>query len=137
VRPNYRKASPADAPIMLLSLTSDTIRLAEIYDVANSVVAQKISQVSGVGQVFVGGGQQPAVRIQADPAALAGLGLTLEDVRAAIARVNVNEPKGILNGAMKSQVIAADDQLFNAQAYRPLIIAYRNEAPVRLQDVAQ
>src|SRR5215471_678371 len=134
---NYRKASPADAPIMLLSLTSDTIRLAEIYDVANSVVAQKISQVSGVGQVFVGGGQQPAVRIQVDPAALAGLGLTLEDVRAAIGRVNVNEPKGILNGPMKSQVIAADDQLFNAQAYRPLIIAYRNDAPVRLQDVAE
>src|SRR5262249_18087942 len=134
-RPNYRKASPADAPIMLLSLTSDTIRLAEIYDVANSVVAQKISQVSGVGQVFVGGGQQPAVRIQVDPAALAGLGLTLEDVRAAIG--SVNEPKGILNGPMKSQVIAADDQLFNAQAYKPLIIAYRNEAPVRLQDVAE
>jgi len=136
-RPNYRKANPADAPIMLLSLTSDTIRLAEIYDVANSVVAQKISQVPGVGQVFVGGGQQPAVRIQADPAALAGLGLTLEDVRAAIGRVNANEPKGILNGPMKSQVIAADDQLFNAQAYRPLIIAYRNDAPVRLQDVAE
>src|SRR5215467_10619130 len=136
-RPNYRKASPADAPIMLLSLTSKTLPLSDIYEAGNTVFAQKISQVNGVGQVFVGGGQQPAVRIQADPAALAGLGLTLEDVRAAIGRVNANEPKGILNGPMKSQVIAADDQLFNAQAYKPLIIAYRNEAPVRLQDVAE
>jgi hydrophobe/amphiphile efflux-1 (HAE1) family protein len=135
-RPNYKKANPADAPILLLSLTSDTVRLAEIYDVANSIVAQKISQVPGVGQVFVGGGQQPAVRVQVDPAALAGVGLTLEDVRAAIGRSNVNEPKGGLSGSMRSTMIAADDQLYNAAAYRPLIIAYRNGAAVRLSDVA-
>jgi len=135
-RPTYRKANPGDAPILLLSLTSETIRLAEVYDVANRIVAQKISQVRGVGQVFVGGGQQPAVRIQVDPAALAGLNLSLEDIRGAIGRVNVNEPKGNLSGPVQSTVIEADDQLFGADAYRPLIIAYRQGAPVRLGDVA-
>jgi hydrophobe/amphiphile efflux-1 (HAE1) family protein len=135
-RPNYRKANPADAPILLLSLTSDTVRLAEMFDVANSIVAQKIAQLPGVGQVFVGGGQQPAVRIQVDPAALAGVGLSLEDLRAVIGRVNVNEPKGNLDGPMRSAVISADDQLFNAAAYRPLVVAYRNGAAVRLGDVA-
>jgi len=135
-RPNYRRANPADAPILLLAMTSDTVPRAIVYDVANSIVAQKISQVPGVGQVFVGGGQQPAVRIQVDPAALAGVGLTLEDVRAVIGRVNVNEPKGSLSGSMKSALIAADDQLYDAASYRPLIIGYGNGAAVRLSDVA-
>src|SRR5215469_9075333 len=93
-RPNYRKSNPPDAPIMVLGLTSDQIRLAEVFDTANTVLVQKISQVPGVGQVFVGGGQQPAVRIQVDPVALAGTGLTLEDVRTLLGRVNVNEPAG-------------------------------------------
>ncbi|HYR56940.1 MAG TPA: multidrug efflux RND transporter permease subunit [Myxococcaceae bacterium] len=135
-RPNYRKANPSDAPILLLGLTSDTVRLAEMYDAANSIVAQKIAQLPGVGQVFVGGGQQPAVRIQVDPAALAGVGLSLEDLRAVIGRVNVNEPKGNLDGPMRSTLISADDQLFNAEAYRSLVVAYRNGAGVRLRDVA-
>ncbi|HXN42241.1 MAG TPA: efflux RND transporter permease subunit, partial [Myxococcaceae bacterium] len=135
-RPNYRKANPSDAPILLLGLTSDTVRLAEMYDAANSIVAQKIAQLPGVGQVFVGGGQQPAVRIQVDPAALAGVGLSLEDLRAVIGRVNVNEPKGNLDGPMRSSLISADDQLFNAEAYRNLVVAYRNGAGVRLSDVA-
>src|ERR1700687_677360 len=92
-RPNYRKANPSDAPILVLAASSDTIPLSEIYDSANSILAQKISQVPGVGQVFVGGGQQPAVRIQVDPVALAGVLLSLEDVRGVVGRVNVNTPK--------------------------------------------
>src|SRR6266849_2325378 len=135
-RPNYRKANPSDAPILVLAATSDTIPLSEMYDAANSIVAQKIAQLPGVGQVFVGGGQQPAVRIQVDPAALAGVGLSLEDLRAVIGRVNVNEPKGNLDGPMRSTLISADDQLFNAEAYRSLVVAYRNGAGVRLRDVA-
>ncbi len=135
-RPNYRKNNPADAPIMVLGLTSDNIRLAEIFDTANTILVQKISQIPGVGQVFVGGGQQPAVRIQVDPVALAGTGLTLEDVRAVIARVNVNEPIGNFNGPSQATTISANTQFFVAEPYRSLIIAYRNGAPVRLGDIA-
>jgi hydrophobe/amphiphile efflux-1 (HAE1) family protein len=135
-RPNYRKANPADAPILIVALRSDTIPLSQVFEAANTVLAQKISQVSGVGQVFVGGGQQPAVRIQVDPAALAGLKLSLEDVRATLGRVNANEPKGVLNGPTQATAIAADDQLFGAKAYQDLIIAYNNGAPVRLRDIA-
>ena len=135
-RPNFRKVNPADAPILILSLTSDTIPLAQVYDAANAVLAQKISQVDGVGQVFVGGGQQPAVRVQVDPAALAGLGLGLEDVRAVLAQANVDRPKGALSGPAQTHVIAANDQLLRADAFRPLVIAYRNGSPVRLGDVA-
>ena len=135
-RPNYRKSNPSDAPIMVLGLTSDQIRLAEVFDTANTVLVQKISQVPGVGQVFVGGGQQPAVRIQVDPVALAGTGLTLEDVRTVLGRVNVNEPAGNINGKSQAATIAAQAQLFVAEPYRSLIIAYRNGAPIRLGDIA-
>ncbi|MBI3804236.1 MAG: multidrug efflux RND transporter permease subunit [Nitrospirae bacterium] len=136
-RPNYRKVNPADAPILILSLTSDTLPLGQMFDAANTVLAQKISQVSGVGQVFVGGGQQPAVRVQIDPVALAGVGLGLEDVRAVLAQSTVNQPKGALNGAEQTHTIAANDQLLRADGYRPLILAYRDGAPVRLGDVAK
>src|SRR5438445_9736587 len=98
-RPNYRKVNPADAPILILSLTSQTIPLGVVFDQANTVLAQKISQVPGVGQVFVGGGQQPAVRVQADAQALAGLSLSLEDVRAALANATVNQAKGSVSGS--------------------------------------
>jgi hydrophobic/amphiphilic exporter-1 (mainly G- bacteria), HAE1 family len=135
-RPNFRKVNPADAPILILSLTSDTIPLAQVYDAANAVLAQKISQVDGVGQVFVGGGQQPAVRVQVDPTALAGLGLGLENVRAVLAQANVDRPKGALSGPAQTHVIAANDQLLRADAFRPLVIAYNNGSPVRLGDVA-
>ena len=135
-RPNFRKVNPADAPILILSLTSDTVPLAQVYDAANAVLAQKISQVNGVGQVFVGGGQQPAVRVQVDPAALAGLGLGLENVRAALAQANVDRPKGAVSGPAQTHVIAANDQLFRADEFRPLVVAYRNGAAVRLGDVA-
>jgi len=135
-RPNYRKVNPSDAPILILSLSSDTLRLAEVYDAANAILAQKIAQVDGVGQVFVGGGQQPAVRVQVDPTALAGVGLGLENVRAVLARSTVDTPKGSISGAQQSQAIAANDQLFHADEYRPIIIGYQNGSPVRLGDVA-
>ena len=135
-RPNFRKVNPADAPILILSLRSETMPLGEIFDAANTVLAQKMSQVEGVGQVFVGGGQQPAVRVQVDPDALAGLGLSLEDVRTVLQSGTVDQPKGSLNSATQSLAIGANDQLIGAAAYRPLVLAYKNGAAVRLQDVA-
>jgi multidrug efflux pump len=135
-RPNWRKSNPADQPILIVSLTSKTLPLGQVFDQANTVLAQKISQVPGVGQVFVGGGQQPAVRVQADPEALAGMGLTLEDLRTALANATSNSPKGGLNGPHSLRSIADNDQLQHAADYKPIIVAYRNGAPVRLTDVA-
>jgi multidrug efflux pump len=134
--PTYSKSNPADQPILTLSVTSETLPLAEVDDFADSVLAQKISQVSGVGLVTIGGGQKPAVRVQVDPVALAGTELTIEDVRTAIAAANVNQPKGNLDGARQDWAIATNDQLANAASFRPLIIAYKNGAAVRLTDVA-
>src|SRR5439155_21945430 len=136
-RPNYRKANPADAPILIVALTSTTLPMGQVFDTANTILAQKSSQVSGVGQVFVGGGQQPAVRVSVDPGAPGGLGLTLEDVRTVLPRATVDQPKGALNGATQTRSIAANDQLFKADSFKPLIIAWRNGAAVRLQDVAR
>ena len=136
-RPNYRKVNPADAPILILSLTSDTVSLGQLYDAANAVLAQRISQVEGVGQVMVGGGQQPAVRVQVDPEALAGLGLSLEDVRATIAGSTINAPKGAFTGVMQQYTIGANDQLLNAEDYGELVIAFRDNAAVRLRDVGK
>jgi hydrophobe/amphiphile efflux-1 (HAE1) family protein len=135
-RPRWQKVNPADAPILIMSLTSDTLRLGQVFDQANTVLAQKIAQVSGVGQVFVGGGQQPAVRVRADPDALAGLGLSLENVRLALANATSNDPKGALSGPQRAHVMSANDQLFNADQFRDVIISYQNGAPVRLGDVA-
>jgi multidrug efflux pump len=135
--PTYSKSNPADAPILTLAVSSDSTPLSQVDDYADSVLAQKISQVSGVGLVTLGGGQKPAVRIQVDPVALAGLGLSLEDVRAVLIQANVNQPKGNLDGAKQAYTLAADDQLYNAASYRPLVIAYRNGAPVRLSDIAK
>jgi multidrug efflux pump len=134
--PTYSKSNPADQPILTLSVTSATLPLAEVDDFADSVLAQKISQVSGVGLVTIGGGQKPAVRVQVDPVALAGTDLTVEDVRTAIAAANVNQPKGNLDGARQDWALATNDQLASAASFRPLIIAYKNGAPVRLADVA-
>jgi len=136
-RPNYRKVNPSDAPILILSLTSQTVPLGQVYDQANSVLAQKISQVPGVGQVFVGGGQQPAVRVQVDPQALAGLGLSLEDVRTALASSTVDQPKGALSDATRLQTLAVNDQLLRAKEFAPLVIAYKDGAAVRLSDIAR
>ena len=134
--PWYRKVNPADAPIMILALTSDTLPVGKLYDAADSILAQKLSQVEGVGQVFVGGGAKPAVRVQVDPGQLSALGYGLEDVRAGLQRVNANSPKGELSGPATSWTINATDQLLDADQYRPVIVAYQNGAPIRLGDVA-
>ena len=135
--PTYRKVNPADAPIMIMALTSDILPVGKIYDAADSILAQKLAQIEGIGQVFVGGGAQPAVRASVDPNRLSQLGVGLEEVRAALARVNANKPKGELSDGEKSWTITATDQLFEAEQYRPVIVAYRNGAPIRLGDVAE
>jgi multidrug efflux pump len=135
--PVYSKVNPADAPILTLALTSETLPLPRVEDLAETRFAQKISQLPGVGLVSISGGQRPAVRIQANPTALAAFGLTLEDLRTAITTANVNQAKGSFNGPRRSSVIGANDQLFSSDEYRPLIVAYKNGAPVRLSDVAE
>jgi multidrug efflux pump len=134
--PVYSKVNPADAPILTLALTSDTLPLTKVEDLADTRLAQKISQLPGVGYVSISGGQRPAVRIQANPTALAAYGLTLEDLRTAIAAANTNQAKGSFDGARQSSVIGANDQLFTGKEYRPLIVSYVNGAPVRLSDLA-
>ena len=134
--PTYSKSNPADQPILTLAVSSDTLLLPAVTDFADSVLAQKISQVSGVGLVSIGGGQKPAVRVQVDPVALAGSQLTVEDVRLAIAAANVNQPKGNLSGARQDYALATNDQLADAASFRPLVIAYKDGAPIRLADVA-
>jgi hydrophobic/amphiphilic exporter-1 (mainly G- bacteria), HAE1 family len=136
-RPTYRKVNPADAPILIVSLTSETLSLADVFDAANTVLAQKISQVDGVGQVFVGGGQQPAVRVRADPDALAASGLTFADVRNAVARSTVSSPKGTVSVGDTASVVAADDQLFGAAAFAKIVVGGTGERAVRLGDVAR
>jgi multidrug efflux pump len=134
--PTYRKINPADAPVMILVMTSDAMTQDQMYDVADSIMGQKLSQVDGVGQVFVWGSSQPAVRIEANPHILNQMNLGLEAVRTAVSAENVNQAKGALDDGQKTWVIRANDQLKKAKDYRPLIIAYRNGAPVRLSDVA-
>ena len=136
-RPIWRKVNPADSPILVLSLTSKSIALPQIFDAANTVLAQKISQVEGVGQVFVGGGQQPAVRVQADPVALAGVNLTLEDLRTQISAATSNRPKGVLAGDRNGSAVSANDQRLDAAAWRPLVIQSVDGSVVRLTDVAR
>jgi multidrug efflux pump len=134
--PVYSKVNPADAPIMTLALTSDSLPLDKIEDAADTNLAQKISQVTGVGMVSIAGGQKPAVRVQANPAQLAAYNLSLEDLRTALAAANVDQAKGTLNGARQSYTINANDQLVSSADYLPVIVAYRNGAPVRTSDVA-
>jgi multidrug efflux pump len=134
--PTYSKSNPADQPVLTLSVSSKSLPLDQVNDAADSILAQKMSQVSGVGLVTINGAQKPAVRVQVDPAGLAGAGLTLEDVRAALAASNVNQPKGNLDGPRRDYMLATNDQLARAESFRPLIIAYKNGAPVRLDEVA-
>ena len=134
--PVYSKTNPADAPVLTLALTSSTLPLSKVQDLADTRLAQKISQLAGVGLVSIGGGQKPAVRIQANPTALAAYGLGLEDLRAAIAAANVNQAKGNFDGQHQAYTIGANDQLLSSDDYRPLIVAYRSGAPVRISDVA-
>ncbi len=135
--PVYNKVNPADAPILTLALTSATLPLPQVRDLAETRFAQKISQLSGVGLVSISGGQRPAVRVQANPRALAAYGLTLEDLRIAIAAANVNQAKGGFDGPRRASIINATDQLFTSKEYKALIVAYRNGAPVHLSEVAE
>jgi multidrug efflux pump len=134
--PTYSKSNPADQPILTIAIGSDVLALDQVDDFADSILAQKISQVSGVGLVTINGGQKPAVRVQVDPEALAGRALTLEDVRASLVAANVNQPKGNIDGPRQDYALATNDQLFKAAGFRPLVIAYSNGSPVRLVDVA-
>jgi multidrug efflux pump len=134
--PIYSKTNPADAPIMTLALTSDTVPLSQIEDLADTRLAQKISQVTGVGLVSINGGHKPAVRIQVNPTALSAYGINLEDIRTAVSNANVNEAKGSFDGPAQAYQIGANDQLLSSQDYASLIVAYKNNAPVRLSDVA-
>ena len=135
--PTYRKVNPADAPIMILAMTSDTMTQGQMYDAADSIVAQKLSQVRGVGQVSVGGSSQPAVRIELNPTALNKYGIGSADVRTAVAATNANRPKGILEDGARNWQIYANDQAKTAAEYAPLIVSYRNGTPVRVSDVAE
>jgi multidrug efflux pump len=134
--PSYRKVNPADAPVMILVMTSDTMTKDQMYDAADSILGQKLAQIEGVGQVFVWGSSQPAVRIEANPNALNNMNIGLEAVRQAVASQNVNMAKGSLQGDQKAWMLQTNDQMKKAALYRPLIVAYRNGAPVRLSDVA-
>jgi multidrug efflux pump len=134
--PVYNRVNPADAPIITLKLTSDSLPLRDVNNYADSILAQKLSQVQGVGLVSIAGNVRPAVRVQVNPSQLANLGLTMEDVRSALTEANVNAPKGTLNGATQSYSIGTNDQLVDAAEYKSTIIAYKNNAPVRLSDVA-
>src|SRR6185312_8111970 len=134
--PLYSKTNPADTPILTLALTSKTLPLSEVEDLADTRLSPKISQLPGVGLVSISGGQKPAVRINANPTALASYGLNLEDLRSAIVAANVNQAKGNFEGAHQSYQIGANDQLLSSADYKPLIIAYKNGSPVKLTDVA-
>src|SRR5467141_389342 len=134
--PTYRKVNPADAPILMWARTSDIITLPQMYDAADSILSQKLAQVQGVGQVFVGGGAQPAVRAEVNPTLLNKLGVGLDSVRTALTSANANRPKGELSGPVNAWTLGANDQIFSADQYRRLIVSYNNGAPVRLADVA-
>jgi len=135
--PTYRKVNPADAPIMILALTSQAYTQGQMYDAASTILAQKISQIAGIGQVTIGGSSLPAVRVELNPSALNKYAITLDQVRAALNATNANRPKGSVELGERSWQIYANDQARKAAEYIPLIIAYRNGAAVRLSDVAE
>ena len=135
--PTYRKVNPADAPVMILSLTSETMSRAQMYDAASTILAQKISQIEGIGQVIVGGASLPAVRVELDPPKLTSLGISPDEVRAAIVTTNANRPKGSIEDDTRHWQILANDQAKRAADYIPVIVAWRNGAPVRIGDVAE
>ena len=134
--PTWRKVNPADAPILILALTSETATKPQMYDVGSSILAQKLSQIDGVGQVFVGGSSLPAVRAEVNPLQLSNLGVGIEQVRTALSSANANSPKGELGDKQTAQLMNDNDQLFHAAQYGPQIVAYKNGAPVRLSDVS-
>ncbi len=134
-QPGYWKVNPADSPIMLLAMTSDNILLPEVYDAADSVIAQKLRQIPGIGEVFIGGGARPAVRVQVNPGLMNTYGISLENVRNALSAANSNRPKGQLTSREHAWGVSTTDQLFKANEYRPLIVTWRNGSPVRLGDI--
>src|SRR5579864_4943253 len=134
--PIYAKVNPADAPVLTLGITSQVMQLTEVEDMADTRIAQKISQLKGVGVVSISGGQRPAVRVIVNPRALAAYGLNLDDLRTTINVANQNGPKGTLDGASRAYTINTNDQLKSAEEYSKIVVAYRNNSPVRLQDVA-
>ena len=136
-QPNYRKVNPADSPILMLALTSDNIPPAQIYDAADSILAQKLAQVEGVGQVFTWGSARPAVRVEANPNQLNSYGISLEQIRKSLQSANANLAKGALSDSRQTWAVAATDQLFKAYEYEPLIVAGHQGAPVRLRDIAE
>jgi HAE1 family hydrophobic/amphiphilic exporter-1 len=133
--PTFRKVNPADSPIMLITVQSKTLPLTQVSDYADNILAQQISQISGVGQVNIGGVQKPAVRIQVDPTRLTGLGLSLEDIRGVIATTSVNQPKGTVDGKAQSFTVYTNDQLLSAAPWNDVVLAYKNGAPIRVRDV--
>jgi multidrug efflux pump len=135
--PTYSKVNPADTPILTIALTSETLPLEKVNDLADTILAQKLSEVSGVGLVTIEGNQKPAVRVRVNPAALASLGLGFEDIRTALVQNNINAPKGSFDGPRQSYSIGANDQIFSAAGYREVIVAYRNGSPVRLRDLGE
>jgi multidrug efflux pump len=134
--PTYRKVNPADSPIMVMALTSETLGVERIYDVADSILAQKLAQVSGIGQVTVGGSAQPAVRVTVVPGVIQAMGISTEDIRNAVLKANMNLPKGTLENEHRQWQIQANDQAKTAADYKPVIVVWRNGSPVRLDDVA-
>src|SRR6266851_2291640 len=135
--PTYSKVNPADTPILSLELSSDTLPMEKVNDLADTVLAQKLSEVTGVGLVTIEGNQKPAVRVRIDPAAVASMGLSMEDVRTALVQNNINAPKGSFDGPRQSYSIGANDQIFSAAEYAKVIVAYKNGSPVRLGDIGQ
>ncbi len=135
--PTYRKVNPADSPILIIALTSDILSKSQIYDYASTIMAQKLSQVSGVGQVFAGGGALPGVRVEVNPTLLQKYGIGLEQVRGVLSNANSNTPKGYFSDGHSTWQVGANDQLFHAVDYQPLIVTYRKGSPVRLSDIAE
>jgi hydrophobe/amphiphile efflux-1 (HAE1) family protein len=133
--PTYNKVNPADTPILTLALTSDILPLEKVNDLADTVLAQKLSEVTGVGLVTIEGNQKPAVRVRVNPGALSNYGIGLEDIRTALTNNNVNAPKGSFDGPRQAYAIGANDQIFSADQYKPIVVAYRNGSPIRLQDI--
>ena len=135
--PSYRKVNPADAPILVIALTSTTLPLTQVNDYADNILAQQLSQIDGVGLVQITGTQKPAVRVQVDPARLAGVGLGLEDVRTAIMAATTNAPKGTFDGATQSFTVYDNDQILHAEPWNDIVVAYRGGAPIRVRDIGQ
>ncbi len=133
--PTYNKVNPADTPILTLAITSDLLPLEKVNDLADTVLAQKLSEVTGVGLVTIEGNQKPAVRVRVNPGAIANYGLSLEDIRTALIQNNINAPKGSFDGPRQAYAIGANDQIFSADQYKPIVVAYRNGSPIRLQDI--